>query len=183
MVLKPFQARLRAEPKREWHWVFILMHVAALAPLALLLWDWSAGRLSFNPIREITLRTGRYALIALILSLACTPVYLATRFRPLRRMRRALGLYAFMYAGLHLLTEDWDMYGIQMGRALEQEGLPLAALQRAQLRAYLRFYLRPSKIANMFRLVNLRVAPIYFKNQIFIRLRGIFSPASRHDRA
>ena len=104
MDLNRSEARGRAARKPEERWALVLAHVAALAPLALLLWDWAGGRLSYNPIREITLRTGRYALIALILSLACTPVYLASRFRPLLRMRRAFGLYAFAYAGLHLLT-------------------------------------------------------------------------------
>jgi sulfoxide reductase heme-binding subunit YedZ len=85
-------------------WLLVLTHVAALLPLAILLWDWAWGRLSFNPIRDITLRTGRYALTLLILSLACTPAYLLSRFSPILRMRRALGLYAFLYAGLHLLT-------------------------------------------------------------------------------
>jgi sulfoxide reductase heme-binding subunit YedZ len=98
MVLKRFGLK----PSRRW--LLILLHVAALAPLVLLLWDWLGGRLGFNPIREITLRTGRYALFTLILSLACTPVYLVSKFSPVLRMRRALGLYAFMYAGLHLLT-------------------------------------------------------------------------------
>ena len=85
-------------------WLFILTHIAALAPLALLLWNWAWGRLSFNPIREITLRTGRYALTLLALSLACTPAYLLSGLSPILRLRRALGLYAFTYAGLHLLT-------------------------------------------------------------------------------
>lgn len=96
--------RERVGRKPKWRWVLVLTHFAALAPLALLLWDWVGGRLSFNPIRDITLRTGRYALILLILSLACTPVYLVSKFRSVLRMRRAFGLYAFMYAGLHLLT-------------------------------------------------------------------------------
>ena len=51
--------RKRAAHKPKWRWVLVLTHVAALAPLVLLLWDWAGGRLSFNPVREITLRTGR----------------------------------------------------------------------------------------------------------------------------
>jgi len=66
--------------------------------------------------------------------------------------------------GLRLLTDDWDQYGIQMGKALELEELPRSRLERAQFRAYLRFYLRPSKILNMFRIVNLKVLPIYLQN-------------------
>jgi methionine sulfoxide reductase heme-binding subunit len=105
-------------PRRRW--ALVLMHVAALAPLVLLLWDWTAGRLSFNPIREITLRTGRYALLALIASLACTPVYLLSRFRPILRMRRALGLYAFMYAALHLLTFVGLDFGFNLGFIVDE---------------------------------------------------------------
>jgi sulfoxide reductase heme-binding subunit YedZ len=60
--------------------------------------------LTANPIREITLRTGRVALVLLLLSLACTPVYILFRFKPALKLRRPLGLYAFLYAGLHLLT-------------------------------------------------------------------------------
>jgi sulfoxide reductase heme-binding subunit YedZ len=93
---------LSKEPK--WRWLLVLTHIAALAPLALLLVDYATGQLSFNPIREITLRTGRYALILLVLSLACTPVRILTGWSPVIRLRRPLGLYAFMYAALHLLT-------------------------------------------------------------------------------
>jgi sulfoxide reductase heme-binding subunit YedZ len=104
MVLNRSEARQPRLKRPEGRWVLVLTHVTSLAPLLVLLWDWAAGRLSFNPIRDITLRTGRYALTLLILSLGCTPIYLLSGFKPLIRMRRALGLYAFMYAGLHLLT-------------------------------------------------------------------------------
>jgi sulfoxide reductase heme-binding subunit YedZ len=87
----------------KWRWLLVLTHVAALMPLALLLWDYATGQLSFNPIREITLRTGRYALFLLVLSLACTPVRILTGWSPVIRLRRPLGLYAFLYAALHLL--------------------------------------------------------------------------------
>ena len=120
MDLNRPEARTRAVRKPEGRWVLVLTHVAALAPLVLLLWDWAGGRLSFNPVREITLRTGRYALIALILSLACTPVYLVSRFRPLLRMRRAFGLYAFTYAGLHLLTFVGLDFGFNLGFIVDE---------------------------------------------------------------
>jgi sulfoxide reductase heme-binding subunit YedZ len=103
-----------------WHWLPVLTHIAALVPLAILLWDWAWGRLSFNPIREITLRTGRYALTLLVLSLACTPAYLLSRFSPLLRLRRALGLYAFLYAGLHLLTFVGLDFGFDLGLVADE---------------------------------------------------------------
>jgi sulfoxide reductase heme-binding subunit YedZ len=85
----------------------ILTHVAALLPLVLLVWDYWQGRLIIDPVKEITTRTGKTALILLILSLACTPIRTIFGFKWVKhalRVRRALGLYAFMYAGLHFLT-------------------------------------------------------------------------------
>jgi sulfoxide reductase heme-binding subunit YedZ len=95
----------------------ILIHVAALLPFALLAWDYWQGRL-IDLVREITTRTGKTALILLILSLACTPINIIFGFKQVMRVRRALGLYAFMYASLHFLTFvgldygfDFDLLG------------------------------------------------------------------------
>jgi sulfoxide reductase heme-binding subunit YedZ len=85
------------------NWLRFLVHAGALLPLAVLLWDYWQGGLSVNPIQDVTLRTGKYALILLVLSLACTPINLVFGYKPVLRVRRALGLYAFMYVALHLL--------------------------------------------------------------------------------
>ncbi len=85
------------------NWLRIATHVGALTPLALLAWDYWGGRLSVNPIQDITLRTGKAALVLLVLSLACTPINSVFGFKPVLRLRRTLGLYAFMYVALHLL--------------------------------------------------------------------------------
>jgi sulfoxide reductase heme-binding subunit YedZ len=90
--------------KLKVRWLQVLTHVAALLPLVLLVWDYWQGRLIVDPIREITTRTGKTALILLVLSLACTPINTIFGFKRALRVRRALGLYAFMYAGLHFLT-------------------------------------------------------------------------------
>lgn len=82
----------------------ILIHIAALLPLAVLAWDFTQGGLTVNPIREIQLRTGKYALVLLVLSLACTPISTVFRLKQVLRLRRPLGLYAFMYASLHFLN-------------------------------------------------------------------------------
>ena len=81
----------------------ILVHIGALAPVALMIWGYFNNQLTVNPIQEITLRTGRYALILLILSLACTPLNVLFGWRWAISVRKMLGLYAFMYAGLHFL--------------------------------------------------------------------------------
>jgi sulfoxide reductase heme-binding subunit YedZ len=84
-------------------WLRLLTHIGALTPLALLVFDYWRGVLSVNPIQDITLRTGKAALVLLVLSLACTPINSVFGYRPVLRVRRALGLYAFMYVGLHFL--------------------------------------------------------------------------------
>jgi sulfoxide reductase heme-binding subunit YedZ len=81
----------------------IAVHVYAWSALVHILFDFLTGNISPNPIQELEQRTGRHAITLLVLSLACTP--LNTLFKwsePLKR-RRALGLYAFMYATLHVI--------------------------------------------------------------------------------
>ena len=81
----------------------IAVHVYAWSALVHIIFDFITGNISPNPIQELEQRTGRHAITLLVLSLACTP--LNTLFKwsePLKR-RRALGLYAFMYATIHVL--------------------------------------------------------------------------------
>jgi len=78
-----------------------LVHLAALAPLALLAWDALNNNLTINPIQAAMQRSGKTALVLLVLSLACTPLNAIFGFKPALRVRRALGLYAFLYASLH----------------------------------------------------------------------------------
>jgi len=100
--------------KLKAHWLQILTHVGALLPLGILAWDYAQNQLTANPIREITIRTGRSAIVLLLLSLACTPIYSLSGFQPVRRLRRPLGLYAFLYAGLHGLTFVGLDYGFDL---------------------------------------------------------------------
>ncbi|HEX9838312.1 MAG TPA: protein-methionine-sulfoxide reductase heme-binding subunit MsrQ [Anaerolineales bacterium] len=97
----------------------IIVHIYAWSALVHLLFDLATGNLSANPIQELEQRTGRHAITLLILSLACTP--LNTLFKwsePLKR-RRALGLYAFMYATIHVIIFiDLD-YGLAWSLILQ----------------------------------------------------------------
>ena len=102
---------------RSWQRVFdILIHVIILLPLILLIWDAANGLLGANPIREIQLRTGRTALALLILSLAGTPAFLLTGNRWALVLRRRLGLYAFLCAGLHFINFIAIDYGFNFSR-------------------------------------------------------------------
>ncbi len=90
----------------------VAVHAGALLPLGLLIAAYALGRLSVDPIREVTLRTGRTALVLLLLSLACTPLRLLGLSQA-ATLRRPLGLYAAFYALLHLsVFAVWD-YGVQ----------------------------------------------------------------------
>jgi len=97
----------------------IATHVGALIPLALLLWDYWLYQFGADPIREITLRTGKPALILLGLSLACTPLNIIFGWKHLIPLRKWLGLYAFLYASLHALTFVWLDYGLDPGLIVE----------------------------------------------------------------
>ncbi|MCX7853743.1 MAG: sulfoxide reductase heme-binding subunit YedZ [Caldilineales bacterium] len=98
------------------------VHLAALGPLLLLVSDLLGGRLSVNPIQDLTFRTGKTAMVLLLLSLACTPAATWLGFRPALKVRRALGLYAFVYAALHFFI----YLGVDYGFDLHLVGLELA---------------------------------------------------------
>ena len=76
----------------------------ALLPAAMLLTDAMAGRLGSNPVESITHRTGLAALSLLLVTLTVTPARDLTGLGALAVLRRPLGLFAFAYAVLHVLT-------------------------------------------------------------------------------
>ncbi|HEV3470661.1 MAG TPA: protein-methionine-sulfoxide reductase heme-binding subunit MsrQ [Pyrinomonadaceae bacterium] len=85
----------------------LLVFVNSLVPLALLGWDWGRGQLGANPLDFVTRMTGTLTLVFLLLTLAVTPLRKLTGLQWLVRLRRTLGLYAFFYGALHLLTYVW----------------------------------------------------------------------------
>lgn len=90
----------------------IAMHIYAWSVLVFLIFDLITGNLSANPIQELEQRTGRHAITLLVLSLACTPLNTLFKWSELLKRRRALGLYTFMYAVIHVLIYmDLD-YGL-----------------------------------------------------------------------
>ncbi len=93
----------------------LAVHAGALLPLAWLVWQVAHGLFLVDPIKEITSLTGKTALILLVLSLSCTPLNTVLGYAPILRVRRALGLYAFFYAGLHFLTFVGLDYGLNLG--------------------------------------------------------------------
>lgn len=81
-----------------------LVFFAALTPFLWLLFRGLTDRLTANPIEDITLTTGIWAFRFLLITLAITPVRRVTGWNRIIQYRRMLGLFAFFYATLHLLT-------------------------------------------------------------------------------
>ena len=79
------------------------MHIYGWSALAHLIFDYFMGNLSVNPIQDLEQRTGRAAITLLVLSLMCTPLNTLFGWKELLKRRRALGLYSFMYATIHVL--------------------------------------------------------------------------------
>jgi len=81
----------------------IAIHSYAWSKLVILIFQFFTHNLTANPIQALEQRTGRHALTLLVLSLLCTPLNTIFGWRELLKRRRALGLYAFMYASIHLI--------------------------------------------------------------------------------
>src|SRR5512135_705005 len=90
----------------------IATHLGALIPLVVLVWDFQTNHLTENPIQAAEQRTGIIALVLLLLSLACTPLNTLFHFSQAIQRRRALGLYAFLYASLHLFIFSVIDFGL-----------------------------------------------------------------------
>lgn len=81
-----------------------ILFVAALVPLALLVFKVLTGRTSANPAEDILLTTGIWAFRFLLVTLAVTPFRRITGWNRVIQFRRMFGLFAFFYATVHLLS-------------------------------------------------------------------------------
>lgn len=96
---------------KSWSRLQIATHILAWLPLAVLILAYLTDNLTINPIQTATQRSGDIAIVLLLLSLACTPLHTIFNIPQLLKLRRPLGLYAFFYAVVHMLTyTGWD-YG------------------------------------------------------------------------
>ena len=81
----------------------IAIHLYAWSAAVWIIVELLMGSFSINPIQELEQRTGRHAITLLVLSLICTPLNMLIKFPELLKRRRTLGLYALMYATIHVL--------------------------------------------------------------------------------
>ena len=102
------------KPKPKITWLQVTIHLLGWLPLAWIIYAYFAGKLSVNPIQDIEQYLGHLAVYFLIASLACTPLYTLSGWREPLKRRRALGLYCFMFASLHVLTFTGLDYGFNL---------------------------------------------------------------------
>src|ERR1700761_991860 len=86
----------------------VVVWLVCMTPLALLVYRGFANDLGPDPTATVTHATGFATLRLLVISRAITPLRrLSARLAWLVRFRRLLGLFAFFYGCLHLLTWLW----------------------------------------------------------------------------
>jgi methionine sulfoxide reductase heme-binding subunit len=84
-----------------------LLFVLCLVPAVLLGWQFFNDGLGANPIEAITHSTGEWTLRLLLITLLMSPLKNVSGWHWPIRVRRMLGLFAFFYASLHLMTYLW----------------------------------------------------------------------------
>ncbi|WP_413457116.1 sulfite oxidase heme-binding subunit YedZ [Herbaspirillum huttiense] len=93
-------------------WLFLAL---AFIPLGRLVVLGFTGGLGANPLEFITHSTGDWTLYLFCITLAVTPLRKITGLNWLVRMRRMLGLMAFLYLCLHFTTFVWFDHFFDLG--------------------------------------------------------------------
>jgi Predicted membrane protein len=96
--------RKRASAALTSRWAKPVVFALALLPMGWTVWLAASGGLGAEPIAEGVRQTGLWALRFLLIALAVTPLRVLTGLPALARFRRMIGLFAFTYAVVHLLT-------------------------------------------------------------------------------
>jgi sulfoxide reductase heme-binding subunit YedZ len=86
----------------------------SLLPLAWLVYAALSDQLGANPAEALVRATGDWALRALCVVLAITPIRTVAAVVALARFRRMAGLFMYFYAVLHLLAYGWFDMGFEM---------------------------------------------------------------------
>ena len=97
-------ARSKRPSKTQDNLVYAAVWLACFAPLVWLAWRGFSGDLGANPIEALIRQIGVWGLRLLLVGLAVTPAARILGKPRLIRFRRTIGLFAFSYIVLHLLT-------------------------------------------------------------------------------
>ncbi len=85
-------------------------------PVAIAAYDFSTVGFGARPINDVIHRTGYWALLFLVISLAVTPLRRIARFGRLLDIRRMIGVGAFVYAAAHIalyvVDQKYDLWKV-----------------------------------------------------------------------
>lgn len=98
---------LRAPSGAQIALIKAVVFLICLLPALNLALGWYEDALGANPIETITRASGEWTLRFLLITLAVTPLRRYTGLHWLLRLRRMLGLFAFVYGAAHLTTYLW----------------------------------------------------------------------------
>ena len=91
-----------------------IVFLACLAPFAWLVYGAFTDGLGPNPAEYLIRSAGDWTLRFLCIVLAVTPLRVMTKLNGLARYRRMLGLFAYFYVVIHLLSYGWFDMGFDV---------------------------------------------------------------------
>jgi len=91
-----------------------VVFVACLLPFAWLFYGALTNGLGANPAEHLIRSTGDWTLRFICIVLAVTPLRVITKTNALARFRRMLGLFAYFYVVVHLLSYSWFDMGFEV---------------------------------------------------------------------
>lgn len=106
-------------------WTKVALFLLCLVPLGALVWFGYSLDLTANPLEYITRYTGDWTIRFIMITLAVTPLRVIFNRPALTRFRRMLGLFAFFYGSLHLLTWVWFDRNFQIAGMWEDVSMRL----------------------------------------------------------
>ncbi|MBB1600573.1 sulfite oxidase heme-binding subunit YedZ [Variovorax sp. UMC13] len=92
-----------------------LVFLLCLLPFAWLVFGAVTDGLGANPAEYLIRSTGDWTLRFLCIVLAVTPLRVSLKLTGLARYRRMLGLFAYFYVAVHLLSYSWFDMGFELG--------------------------------------------------------------------
>jgi sulfoxide reductase heme-binding subunit YedZ len=91
-----------------------LVFLLCLLPFGWLACGASTDGLGANPAEHLIRSTGDWTLRFLCIVLAVTPLRVSLKLNALARYRRMLGLFAYFYVAVHLLSYSWFDMGFEI---------------------------------------------------------------------
>ncbi|RZL63195.1 MAG: sulfoxide reductase heme-binding subunit YedZ [Variovorax sp.] len=91
-----------------------LVFLLCLLPFAWLVYGAFTDGLGANPAEHLIRATGDWTLRFICIVLAVTPLRVLARLQALARFRRMLGLFAYFYVVVHLLSYGWFDQGFDI---------------------------------------------------------------------